>query len=86
MCLVHGGAAICIFSSSVYSYFCGKKPSDIVVEHDEILVLGGTRFFYFGSIPSTFILSIDGTEYGSKYMLIYFQDDYIFIDKMNLSD
>ena len=33
-----------------------------------LLVMGGTRFFHFGSIPSTSTESIDGTEYGSEYM------------------
>jgi hypothetical protein len=36
MCLVHGGAAVRIFSTSVYSYLCGRKSSDIDVQICEI--------------------------------------------------
>ena len=36
MCLVHGGAAVRVFSSSVYSFLCGMKPSDIIADISEV--------------------------------------------------
>ena len=36
MCLVQGGAAIRLFSSSVYAFLFGKKPSDIIVDISEV--------------------------------------------------
>ena len=40
MCLVHGGAAIRVFSPSVYSFLCGKRPSDIDVKVCEVFEFG----------------------------------------------
>ena len=36
MALTHGGGAINILSPSTYNFMCGMKPSDIVVNGDEI--------------------------------------------------
>ncbi len=36
MALVHGGSAVRLFSGSVFNFFCGVKPLDIIVDVDEI--------------------------------------------------
>lgn len=36
MCLVQGGAAVRLFSSSVYEFLCGMKPSNITVDISEV--------------------------------------------------
>ena len=38
----------------------------------QVVVMGGTTFFHFGAIPSTSTASVDGTDYGSEYMLHFY--------------